>query len=190
MAESARYSANTFTEHDLLDENCKKAKEECLESANEYEQLAGWLTDYKRLLEMPKGDLISRSELKKALKSNCKPELCHDYNTAWCDSCCPHNDFEDLIDNAQEVNPYLPISEEAFYKITDAEWEHSDSFWITTPGGKKIEFEKKRPQGEWAFDEKGNFYCDQCGKYPHDQYATTNFCPKCGADMRKGGAKE
>ena len=44
--------------------------------------------------------------------------------------------------------------------------------------------ENARPQGEWAFDEKGNFYCDQCGKYPHDQYATTNFCPNCGADMR------
>ena len=40
---------------------------------------------------------------------------------------------------------------------------------------------KSRPQGKWAFDEKGNFYCDQCGKYPHDQYATTNFCPNCGA---------
>ena len=42
----------------------------------------------------------------------------------------------------------------------------------------------ERPQGEWAFDEKGFFCCDQCGKYPYDQYATTNFCPNCGADMR------
>lgn len=48
---------------------------------------------------------------------------------------------------------------------------------------------KERPQGEWTTDEKGYFYCDQCGKYPHDQYATTPFCPLCGADMRKGGAE-
>ena len=41
-----------------------------------------------------------------------------------------------------------------------------------------------RPKGTWTTDEKGYFYCDQCGKYPHDQYATTDFCPKCGADMR------
>ncbi len=41
-----------------------------------------------------------------------------------------------------------------------------------------------RPQGTWMFDEKGYFYCDQCGKYPHDQYATTEFCPKCGACMQ------
>ena len=48
-------------------------------------------------------DLISRSALKKALKSNCKPELCHDYGTNWCEACCHYNDFEDLIDNAPTV---------------------------------------------------------------------------------------
>ncbi len=56
--------------------------------------------------------------------------------------------FLDLIDNAPTVNPYFPFSEEALYKIMDVEWEHSDSFWITTPSGKRIEFEKKR-QSEW-----------------------------------------
>lgn len=63
-------------------------------------------------------DLISREALKEALKSNCKPELCHDYGTNWCEACCPHNDFEDLIDNAQTVNtencegcPYCPNSD-------------------------------------------------------------------------------
>jgi hypothetical protein len=47
--------------------------------------------------------LIDADELKRALKSNCTPELCHDINTAWCDSCCRTNDFEDLIDNAPTV---------------------------------------------------------------------------------------
>ena len=46
------------------------------------------------------------------------------------------------------------------------------------------EVHNERPQGVWTFDEKGYFYCDKCGKYPYNQYATTNFCPKCGADMR------
>ena len=50
-------------------------------------------------------DLISREALKKALKSNCTPEICHDYGTNWCEACCPHNDFEDLIDNAPTVEP-------------------------------------------------------------------------------------
>ena len=50
-------------------------------------------------------DLISREALKKALKSNCTPELCPDYKNGWCEACCPHNDFEDLIDNAPTVTP-------------------------------------------------------------------------------------
>ena len=50
-----------------------------------------------------KNDLISREALKKALRSNCTPEICHDCNTSWCRFCCPHNDFEDLIENAPTV---------------------------------------------------------------------------------------
>lgn len=52
-----------------------------------------------------------------------------------------------------------------------------------------MKIEPERPQGIWTFDEKGYFYCNKCGKYPRDQYATTDFCPLCGADMRKGGAE-
>lgn len=55
----------------------------------------------------PQGDLISREALKKALKSNCTPEMCHDYGTNWCEVCCHYNDFEDLIDNAPTVEERL-----------------------------------------------------------------------------------
>lgn len=55
-------------------------------------------------------DLISREALKKALKSNC--DLCHDKNTNWCENCCPHNDFENLIDNAPTVSPFKAIHDE------------------------------------------------------------------------------
>ena len=47
--------------------------------------------------------IIDADKLKEALRSNCKPELCHDINTAWCESCCRTNEFEDLIDNAPTV---------------------------------------------------------------------------------------
>ena len=52
---------------------------------------------------LPKGhgDLIDRKALSKALKSGC--EICGDINTNWCERCCPHNDFEDLIDEAAIV---------------------------------------------------------------------------------------
>lgn len=43
----------------------------------------------------------------------------------------------------------------------------------------------ERPQGEWHWNEQGYFYCNKCNRQPRDQYAVTNFCPNCGADMRK-----
>lgn len=51
--------------------------------------------------------LIDADELKRALKSNCTPELCHDYRTAWCVACCPHNDFVYLLDNSPTVNDII-----------------------------------------------------------------------------------
>lgn len=47
VAENVKYNANTFTESDLLDENCRQAKAECLECAAEHEQLAAWLEELK-----------------------------------------------------------------------------------------------------------------------------------------------
>lgn len=45
VAENVRYNAYTFTERDLLDENCRQAKAECLDCATEHEQLAAWLEE-------------------------------------------------------------------------------------------------------------------------------------------------
>lgn len=115
-----------------------------------------------------------------------------------------HLHFIDAIDNAPTVNPYFPISEEVFYKITDAEWEHSNSFWVTTPSGKKVEFEKKRPQGDWIVTAEDNdgvhrICCPFCsyeqGSNNVDTIKVTftkfpNFCENCGADMRKENNNE
>lgn len=49
--------------------------------------------------------LIDADYLKQSLSSNCKPEICPDYQNAWCEACCPHNDFENLIDDAPTVEP-------------------------------------------------------------------------------------
>jgi hypothetical protein len=72
---------------------------------------------------------------------------------------------------------------DAYSKIMDLEFEHSDEFWITTPKGKKIYFEKKRPHGEWNYIQSGMCVCPFCGAMPHKLYK--NFCAKCGADMRE-----
>lgn len=49
---------------------------------------------------------IDADALTKALKSNCTTEICHDCNTNWCRFCCPHNDFEDLINDAPTVEAF------------------------------------------------------------------------------------
>lgn len=105
--------------------------------------------------------LIDADTLKKALKSNCTPELCHDYNTAWCESCCLHNFFEDLIDNAPTVE-------------SDYEWGYSEGVHDT-----------ERPQGEWwnmqDDDLKiSDFKCSVCNYWSDGDY---NYCPNCGAKM-------
>lgn len=115
----------------------------------------------------PSGDCISREALKEALKSNCKPELCHDYNTAWCESCCPHNDFEDLIDNAPPVDLWQMRQE------------------ATENALKKAEVLYARPKGEWE-DYSADFYkCPECG------YLLNKLCPQCynKVILPKGGAE-
>jgi len=123
-------------------------------------------------------DLISRKELRKAFKESgyfTGPQL------HW---------VRLVIDLAPTVVTNAIL--EAYLKITDQEFEHSNGFWIMTPKGKKIYFEKKRPQGEWIITGKeqgalGIIYkirkCSECG-WEHSLVIPDNYCPNCGADMR------
>lgn len=101
-------------------------------------------------------DLISRSELKKALKSNCDT-LCNDKNTSWCEHCCPLNDFEDLIDNAPTV-----VNKNLTTERPQGEWYHScEKGWECSQCHEVV---KEMPTAM--------------------RKANCNFCPNCGADMR------
>jgi hypothetical protein len=123
------------------------------------------------------GDLISREALKKALNANCDT-LCPDKNTNWCEHCCPHNDFEDLIDN----DPTVELTEEqAIDKLHETGWLPRHDKEMT-----------ERPQGEWLDEKFVAFHltCNKCGCNIRRQkeevfegdYAY-NFCPNCGAKM-------
>ncbi len=91
--------------------------------------------------------------------------------------------WNDAIDTIVDNEPTVITNSvyEAYCALLDVEFEHSDSFWITTPKGKKINFVKERPQGEWITDERG-YVCSECGALHSDDYP---FCHMCGADMRK-----
>ena len=112
-------------------------------------------------------DIISRSALIKALKSNC--DVCNDKNTNWCENCCPHNDFEDLIDNAPTVEIPTELCKDCRF-LKDCETCE----------------EKLRPQGEWNYIQAGMCICPFCGAMPHKLYK--NYCANCGAEL-KGGAE-
>lgn len=113
--------------------------------------------------------LIDADTLKQTLKSNCTPELCHDYNTAWCESCCLHNFFEDLIDNAPTVE-------------SDYDWGYSEGIHDT-----------ERQKGEWLTHRVAfHLTCPFCGcnlralkNEVFEGDYEYNFCPNCGADMRQ-----
>lgn len=63
-----------------------------------------------------------------------------------------------------------------FFQVafSNADKEENIDWWNT-----RVE----QRMGEWVSDEKGYFHCSECGRKPHDQSATTNFCPNCGARM-------
>lgn len=149
----------------------KKAK-------SEYKQLLKWLKDYKRLLEMPKSDSISREALKKEVESLVSggAERLKDYyengsksdENAWIGGVY---DCWELIDNAPTV--------EVGYLTNCANCERAEKI------------RSKRPQGKWIFRQGvtcGGYYkCNRCGEV---ERAEKNYCPNCGADMRKGGNNE
>lgn len=54
-----------------------------------------------------------------------------------------------------------------------------------------IEALKDRPHGEWRFTDGrwglGDWECTLCHNFAHSMY---DFCPNCGADMRREGEAE
>lgn len=125
-------------------------------------------------------DLISREALKKAI---CENGYSHYY------------EIFAIIDNAPTINPLTDPLFDAYSKIADLEFEHSGDFWITTPKGKKIYFEKKRPRGKWIYfqydanPQIGNWHCSECRQIaPVDYFGhsiKSKYCPNCGAEMRE-----
>ena len=118
----------------------------------------------KALEERPQGDLISRSELKKCAIP------CQIHNGALTDLCVPLYQ----IDNAPTVDCYT------FTQVKEL-------FDLNVQMADEIE-NLKRPQGEWIEQTKYPYAynCTNCG---FENTHKANFCEKCGADMKKGGAE-
>ena len=126
-------------------------------------------------------DLISRSELKKAIINN------FDNLQAYFPK-----DFIEEIDNAPTVEPCYQTTSCLDCGNYDKENHNCPRYCEVIK-----EAINSRPQGEWARHEEwvggeyvGGFYHVNCrcedGYYSKWE---TNFCPNCGLPMKKGGAE-
>ena len=133
-----------------------EGEDECTECANEHEQLAGWLEDYKRLLEeRTQGDLISRAALKEAMEIL--------FKNGGYDSGLVLN----LIDNAPSVDKVVNVYPNGEVIVQEkrpqGEWiDHSDDYGYA----------------ECPFCE----HLTTCG----DNIDELHYCWNCGAELKKG----
>lgn len=123
----------------------------------------------KALEDRPQGNLISREDLKKAIET-------------WDKFACLPNGkltpFYMLNKPEKDYEPYV----------------HLRDMRNAIDNAPTVE----RPQGEWVKVVQNlcwHYECNQCHERPLmarlvDEDVLSNFCPNCGADMRKGGAEE
>jgi len=154
--------------------------------------------------ETTSGDLISRRVLKDLISDKSIPiKFEEEKRGEWQNSSgVLLSDIYKIIDNAPTV--ITDSLYEAYCKMNDEEFEHTESFTVKTPKGKIVKFVKERPQGEWIEHTEritlDTYYeCSNC-KEPWTTIEGTpwqngmNFCPNCGArmgaDMRGGGGDD
>lgn len=113
-------------------------------------------------------DLISRSALKKAIKSYADDQYAENEYLGECS-------IMNIIDNAPTVN------------ISQGEWAKGfhEGFKV---GSMLADAFNERPQGEWIIDGH-HIHCSRCNEYicntdREGNKIPDNFCPNCGSDMR------
>lgn len=143
---------------------------DCEECAEEHEQLAEWLKDYKRLLERSQGDIISREALRKAVNAffdehfkGLVPTELIEYAEA----------VDDFINNAPTVEPKTKL-------VANVTFDKEQMEELVEKAKADILEQIERPQGEWRVYE-GVITCEKCGEETEEM---TPFCAWCGADMR------
>lgn len=162
----------------------KMSEKEKVNELSYYEKIIANGTPYE---ERPQGDLISRSELRKAL---------HDRYAQWGDltkyeilMSAMFETFNKLIDNAPTID-FEKLGESLNCQIR-AHYGSCDDCELSCPRNELIKLlGLARPHGEWikwnfkTFGAMGDweYKCSNCEKVYGGEY---NFCPNCGADMRK-----
>ena len=81
-----------------------------------------------------------------------------------------------------------------FWKACEDEDERFDAIGTMTKIINEAPTIEERPHGEWIEGIIGYHYCSKCRNFAledeDEEEALSNFCPSCGADMRKEGEKK
>lgn len=104
--------------------------------------------------------MIDVDDLKKRATERCPK--CPHKGSVYCQQDCDVQATVELIDSAPLVT------------IPQGTWKFKEN-------GQLIRF-----QGKWSYTTGGNWGCSNCYNYSNHKY---DWCPYCGADMRKGGAE-
>ena len=120
--------------------------------------------------DIPKGDLISREDLKEEIVKLCERINANDGITV------PTLAFTRIIDNAPTVEPEKAKEGEIVKAYTKG---FDDGIEIA------------RQKGEWICKDKvdGHMFGYSCSNCRNPEWQITRFCPNCGALM-KGGAED
>jgi PHP family Zn ribbon phosphoesterase len=114
-------------------------------------------------------DLISRSALIEALRKDKEAVYSH----VFCHTECQFED--ELADDLEQLINNQPTIEAV--PVVKAEWEECD--WVAYDwSGECVRYPRKAMK------------CSNCSNaFKKELLWKHNFCPNCGADMRKGGAE-
>ena len=108
---------------------------------------------------------------------------------------CQEN--KDDIANAIDSEPTI-ITSLNLDNITEENIEKFKMIWQRANSKGLLTINVDRPQGEWIevgdnqpYSKDKLYGCSKCrfGSYLLSDTKNVNFCPNCGADMRKGGAE-
>lgn len=157
------------------------SQEQAIDKLNE----TGWLYNHDKAIAefvRPKGDLISREALTRAIKTECNP-----YGK-------PTIDYKSglmvlkIIDNAPTVEPFEPDYVGA-ERLKARQRGYEEGYHNGMEIGKTLN--PKIKHGEWISTTLLGQYCLECDQCKRVDFGIKyyNFCPNCGADMQKGGAE-
>lgn len=125
--------------------------------------------------------LIDAGKLKIDLRSSNDCQNCPYNGQSLCRKSCPVNEFADLVDRQETVEPTFGLFRTMLCETCQA--------YATNRAIVKLADDYTRPHGKWIVDKlTRDVVCSNCRQSRRDTRTThIFFCNHCGADMREEG---